>query len=82
MLEADDDLTQRAVQTNIYIAPPSDTTCSDEDSGDEDSGGSYNNLTGKQLQAILFTSGTLHFRHDDITGSLLMTFKISQLAKL
>jgi DNA excision repair protein ERCC-6 len=51
MLEADDDLSQRAIQTNIYITPPSDATCSDEDSGDEDSGGSYNNLTGKQLQA-------------------------------
>ena len=47
ILEDDEDLTQQAFHTNIYIAPLSDTTCS----GDEESGGSYKNLTGKQLQA-------------------------------
>jgi len=51
MLEADDDLLQRSLQTNVYIAPPDDGTCSDEDSGDEDIGGNYNNLSRKQLEA-------------------------------
>lgn len=45
MLE-DDDFTL----ADIFIAPPADPTCSDEDSGDEDEG-TVNNLTRRQLQA-------------------------------
>ena len=35
----------------VFIQPPSDGFDSEEDSGDEDTGGSVNNLSGKQLQA-------------------------------
>ena len=34
-----------------FIQPPSDGFDSEGDSGDEDTGGSVNNLSGKQLQA-------------------------------
>jgi len=51
MLEADDDLIQRSVRTDIFMSPPADPCCSDGDSGDEDNGGTYNNLSGRQLDA-------------------------------
>ena len=35
----------------VFIQPPSDGFDSEGDSGDEDTGGSVNNLSGKQLQA-------------------------------
>ena len=35
----------------VFIQPLSDGFDSEGDSGDEDSGGSVNNLSGKQLQA-------------------------------
>jgi hypothetical protein len=46
MLESDPDY----LQANLYIFPPADSTCSDEDSGDEDAVTS-NNLTRRQLEA-------------------------------
>ena len=46
MLE-DDDFFTRA---DIFITPPADPNCSDEDSGDE-AEGTFNNLTSRQLQA-------------------------------
>ena len=36
----------------VFIQPPRDDFDSEGDSGDEDTGGSVNNLNGKQLQAI------------------------------
>jgi len=41
----------QSTRTDINISPPTDPTCSDEDSGDEDAGGDYNNLSYKQLQS-------------------------------
>ena len=35
----------------VFIQPPSDGFVSKGDSGDEETGGSVNNLSGKQLQA-------------------------------
>jgi DNA excision repair protein ERCC-6 len=51
ILEDDSDFFANASSADIFISPPTDPTCSDEDSGDEDTGGSYNNLTSKQLLA-------------------------------
>ena len=36
----------------VFIQPPCDGMESEGDSGDEDTGGTVNNLSGKQLQAI------------------------------
>jgi len=57
---------------------PSDTPCSDEDSGAEDSGGSYNNLTGKQLQAE--SVATVRTILDLILESVMMTLAQSLMA--
>jgi len=46
MLEDDAAMTE----ANIYIAPPLDPACSDEDSGNVDEG-TVNNLTNHQLEA-------------------------------
>ena len=46
MLDDEPDLTQ----AEIFILPPADPNCSDEDSGDEDAG-IMNNLTRRQLEA-------------------------------
>lgn len=46
MLEEDDDF----MQANIYIAPPGDPACSDEDSADEEHV-TIDNLPRRQLQA-------------------------------
>lgn len=35
----------------IYIAPPEPSALTDEDSGDEDEGGTYDNLSNRQLMA-------------------------------
>ncbi|KAG5899499.1 hypothetical protein JTB14_015209 [Gonioctena quinquepunctata] len=35
----------------IYVEPPEATVLTDEDSGDEDSGGTIDNLSGRQLRA-------------------------------
>lgn len=35
----------------IYIAPPEPSALTDEDSGDEDEGGTFDNLSGRQLMA-------------------------------
>ena len=51
MLEADEDMLQQSIRTDIFISPPADPSCSDEDSGDEDTGGNYNNLSSKQLES-------------------------------
>lgn len=45
----------------LYIEPPEPNTESDEDSGDEDEGGLFDNLTGRQLRAgaeVVFTNDT------------------------
>ena len=46
MLEEESDLTS----ADVYILPPDNSTGSDEDSGDEDSG-CIDNLTRRQLEA-------------------------------
>ena len=46
MLEDDDDFTR----ADVFITPPCDPNCSDEDSGDEDEG-TCHNLTRRQLAA-------------------------------
>ena len=51
ILEADEDMSHRSIRTDVYISPPTDPACSDEDSGDEDTGGDYNNLSSKQLES-------------------------------
>ena len=51
ILEADEDMSHRSIRTDVYISPPTDPACSDEDSGDEDTGGDYNNLSSKQLDS-------------------------------
>ena len=48
------------VSANIYIQPPENGNDTDQDSGSEDSGGTVDNLTGRQLwaeaSATIFTS--------------------------
>jgi DNA excision repair protein ERCC-6 len=51
MLEMDDSQLVNAASANIFISPPDDPNCSDEDSGEENGNGDYNNLSSKQLQA-------------------------------
>lgn len=48
---------------NIYIEPPDDGRLSEEDSGEEDAVGSFNNLSGKQLQGL----STAQFSRDGVT---------------
>lgn len=70
LLEDDEDQLHNATSADIFICPPNDVSCSDEDSGDDDSGGSYNNLSGQQLQAdaVLtvhnFDAGCAHIGDD------------------
>ena len=47
MIEDDQDV-QRA---DIYIDPPSDGIETDEESGNEDEGGTFSNLSGRQLRS-------------------------------
>src|SRR6266536_686488 len=58
ILEAEDFFTR----ADIFITPPLDPNCSDEDSGDEDGGvQGFNNLTRRQLEAeaeVSIHSGT------------------------
>ena len=42
---------ETVISAMAFIQPPSDGFDSEGDSGDEDTGGSVNNLSGKQLQA-------------------------------
>ena len=54
----------------VFIQPPSDGFDSEGDSGDEDTGGSVNNLNGKQLQAnaeasLVFLSRSLEGNEGD-----------------
>ena len=51
---------------NIYIEPPDDGRLSEEDSGEEDAVGSFNNLSGKQLQGL----STAQFTKDGVTKNL------------
>ncbi|KAF5273477.1 hypothetical protein FQA39_LY07494 [Lamprigera yunnana] len=48
MLLADD---EQEFEGDLFIAPPEPSLVSDEDSGDEDSGGDFNNFNGNQLLA-------------------------------
>ena len=56
MLEEDDSFSS----ANIYIDPPDNPNNSDEDSGDEDSGGNMDNLSGPQLRAGAELKMTVH----------------------
>jgi len=47
MLESDPDF----LTANLYVLPPADPECSDEDSGDEDKG-APDNLSRRQLQHL------------------------------
>jgi len=61
MLEADEDMLHQSIRTDVYISPLTDPACSDEDSGDEDTGGDYNNLSCKQLESdAVATARTLN----------------------
>lgn len=52
---------------NIYIEPPDDGRLSEEeDSGEEDAVGSFNNLSGKQLDGL----STAEFSRDAVTNTL------------
>ena len=71
MLESDPDF----LTANLYILPPDDPECSDEDSGDEDKG-APDNLSRRQVQAEAEVSvwrGNKHERlfspvdNDDVT---------------
>ena len=46
-IEEDDSVTS----AKVFIQPPNDGMDSEGDSGDEEKGGTVNNLSGKQLQA-------------------------------
>lgn len=48
---------------NIYLEPPDDGRLSEEDSREEDAVGSFNNLSGKQLQGL----STAQFSKDGVT---------------
>lgn len=50
ILESDDFWVDDPVE-RVYITPPAVNEFSDEDSGDEDTGGLLDNLSGKQLEA-------------------------------
>lgn len=68
MLEDDNEFTR----ADIFITPPCDTNCSDEDSGDEDEGTSHN-LTHRQLEAEAVATVTRreeHIRLDEVEESL------------
>jgi len=55
--------------TTLFITPPPANIDTDEDSGDEDNGGNYNNLTGRQLQSeaeLVVSNGDEETRITDI----------------
>ena len=54
----------------IYIEPPDDGNESKEDSGDEDSVGCVNNLSGKQLQGLSSAKLSCHGRLDVIMSAV------------
>lgn len=64
-LEEDNDFTTAA----IYVSPP-DNAGSDADSGDEDAGGTIDNLSGAQLRAraemTVEINGEIHRTEDEI----------------
>ena len=69
MLEEDENLEA----TDVFIEPPAAAVVSDEDSGDEDVGGTVNNLNGRQLDApcevVLAPSSVVpHTQDADIRG--------------
>ena len=69
MLEEDENLEA----TDVFIEPPAATMVSDEDSGNEDDGGTVNNLNGRQLYApcevVLAPSSVVpHTQDADIGG--------------
>lgn len=55
----DQDVDEGQVPDEIFIAPPDPAALTDEDSGEEDSGGRADNLTSRQL----LTSAEARFRH-------------------
>lgn len=62
-LEDDDDFNQ----ADIYLTPPNDGTCSDEDSGGEDNVGP-NNLSGNQLNAAATAVIHRNYAEKDVVG--------------
>lgn len=51
MLEDDHEQMTHASSVDIFICPPSNPNCSDKNSGDDEAGGNYNNISGEQLPA-------------------------------
>ena len=63
-IEEDDSVTS----AKVFIQPPKDGMDSEGDSGDEETGGTVNNLSGKQLQAAAEAklSSSLHLHNKAI----------------
>ena len=72
MLEEDEPNNSSTIATDVFLSPPDDPTCSDADSGDEDLGGTFDNLTRSQLESeatatVTTYEGRVHT--DDISSS-------------
>lgn len=61
-------------RADIYIEPPAVDELTDEDSGDEDCGGTIQNLNGRQLAArasatVIYADGREQVGEDDVSNN-------------